>query len=237
MLRVDLHRKNRESYGTRQRGLSLVELMVGIAVGLFVVAGASLVVSTQLGDNRRLLLETQLQQDLRAAMDIVTREIRRAGAHDQSALTVWNPAPGAPPVIANNFAAIDVTEDGDEIVLRYRRGPGQEGPYGFKVEDEKLKSLIGGTWQELTDPAVMRVTGFTVTPEVVASTVVPCPRECSGGGTACWPTLTVRDYKVDISAASQSDAAVQRSMRTRVRVRNDWLAFNDAAHPGDVCPQ
>ena len=62
-----------------QRGLSLVELMVGIAVGLFVVAGAVMVVTTQLGDNRRLLLDAQLQQDLRATLDIVTREVRRAG--------------------------------------------------------------------------------------------------------------------------------------------------------------
>jgi len=62
-----------------QQGLSLVELMVGITIGLFVVAAASLVVSNQLFDNRRLLLETQLQQDLRATMDIITRQLRRAG--------------------------------------------------------------------------------------------------------------------------------------------------------------
>lgn len=65
----------------RQRGLSLVELLVGISVGLFVLAGATLLLSTQLGDNRRLLLETQLQQDLRATMDIITRELRRAGVN------------------------------------------------------------------------------------------------------------------------------------------------------------
>ena len=63
----------------RQTGLSLVELMVGVAVGLFVVAGATLVVSNQLGDNRRLMLETQIQQDLRAAADLIARDLRRSG--------------------------------------------------------------------------------------------------------------------------------------------------------------
>ncbi len=43
-----------------QRGLSLVELMVGITDGLFVVAAAATLVANQLSDNRRLLLETQV---------------------------------------------------------------------------------------------------------------------------------------------------------------------------------
>ena len=55
-----------DSIRSNQRGLTLVELMVGLAVGLFVLAGATLVVSSQLNDNRTLLLETQIQQDLRA---------------------------------------------------------------------------------------------------------------------------------------------------------------------------
>ena len=82
----------------RQRGLSIVELMVGIAVGLFVVAAASTLVATQLSDNRRLMLETQVHQDLRAAADIITREVRRSG--------YWNAAPtqlAVPGVVQQNI--------------------------------------------------------------------------------------------------------------------------------------
>ena len=59
----------RPSARAAQRGLSIVEMMVGIAVGLIVVAAATLMVAGQLADNRRLLLETQVQQDLRASAD------------------------------------------------------------------------------------------------------------------------------------------------------------------------
>ena len=59
--------------------------MVGVAVGLFVVAAASMLVATQLSDNRRLTLETQVQQDLRAAADIITRELRRCRPLGQGA--------------------------------------------------------------------------------------------------------------------------------------------------------
>ena len=59
---------------TSQRGMSLVELMVGITVGLFIVAAATTLMANQLSDNRKLLVETQIQQDLRASMDIITRQ-------------------------------------------------------------------------------------------------------------------------------------------------------------------
>ena len=81
----------------RQRGLSIVELMVGVAIGLFVVAAATMLVSTQLSDNRRLMLETQVQQDLRASADIITRELRRAGHWGKARDGVW---------FAGNVAAV-----------------------------------------------------------------------------------------------------------------------------------
>lgn len=77
-----------------QRGVSLVELMVGITVGLIVAAGASLMAVGQIGEHRRLLLETQVQQDLRAAADLIQQELRRAGFRGQADLGVWAPATG-----------------------------------------------------------------------------------------------------------------------------------------------
>ena len=78
------------------RGLSIVELMVGIAVGMFVLAGASLLASSQLSDNRQLLLETQVQQDLRATADLIARELRRGGYWANAGSTVW---PAAAPAV------------------------------------------------------------------------------------------------------------------------------------------
>ena len=63
--------------------------MVGVAIGLFVVAAATMLVATQLSDNRRLMLETQVQQDLRATADIIARELRRAGHWAKARDGVW----------------------------------------------------------------------------------------------------------------------------------------------------
>ena len=59
--------------------MSIIELMIGITIGLFILAGATLVVTGQLSEGRRLLTDTQIQQDLRAASDIIARDVRRAG--------------------------------------------------------------------------------------------------------------------------------------------------------------
>jgi type IV pilus assembly protein PilW len=228
---------------TGQRGLSLVELMVGIAIGLFIVAAASLVMTAQLGDNRRLLLETQLQQDLRASADIIARELRRAGSTGNTNLAqqgAWYfTETGTAAVVRNPYTEITPEDEADDAVsFRYRRAPGTEGPFGFKVEGGVIKTLVGGAWQDLTDGNVMNVTRFEVAPApgFPQETQLPCPRLCADGTQDCWPSLVVRSYVIDIAAQSTSDAAVQRSIRSQVRVRNDWLRFNDAANPNQVCP-
>jgi prepilin-type N-terminal cleavage/methylation domain-containing protein len=221
-------------FARSQRGLTLVEMMVGLAVGLFVLAGATLVVSSQLNDNRRLLLETQVQQDLRASADIITRELRRAGAHGNPVQLLQTPG-GAAPVV-NGYASV-VVDDGEEISFNYRRNQ-QEGPYGFRVSSGVIQTFIGDGWQALTDDATMNVTGFTITalPEIVDQ--IPCAKACSADplDTACWPTLAVRTYQVDIAAEARSDPQVRRSVRSFVRLRNDIVRFNDPLNPGLACP-
>lgn len=223
----------------RQQGMSLVELMVGIAVGLFVVSGALALVVSQLGDNRRLLLETQLQQDLRATADIITRELRRSGAYGDLEANVmdglWRD--GKATVSENDFAEID-TETPGEVEYRYRQRSGRQGPFGFKLQNGAILTLLneGTSWQELTDSRVLKVIGFNIAVEKETSLVVPCPKLCPDGDTACWPTMVARSYAVTIDAEAVSDATVQRSITSTVRVRNDWLRFNDPDHPLDVCP-
>lgn len=222
----------------RQRGLSLVELMVGITVGLFVVAAAATMAATQLADNRRLLIETQVQQDLRASMDIITRTLRRAGALSPG-LTLAGLATPAAGGQKNAYADVAVSGSAGASVIgfSYVLNPAESGPFGFKLEGGVVKTRMGaGGWQELTDANTLVVTNFAITEAAVTSVALPCPKLCSGGGTACWPTVEMRNYLVEIGGRARNDAAVQRTIRSEVRLRNDWVRFNDAANPSQVCP-
>lgn len=220
----------------RPRGLSLVELLVGIAVGMFVVASAAMLVSSQLNDNRRLLLETQVQQDLRATADIVTRELRRIGHWPDAAGFVW--IDGAAPVI-NPYATVQ-TDAGPpaEVDFSYWRRNAEDGPYGFKQDGHVLRTLLGaGGWQELTDGNTLRITAFRVTPRDGPQTRLPCPKMCPDGTENCWPTLTVRELDVEIEGQAVSDPSVRRSLRSVVRLRNDLVQFNVPGAPTQACPE
>ncbi len=63
----------------RQRGLSLVELMVSMVIALLVLIGASLMFLSALRSNADNISIMRLNQDLRNTMQYIARDIRRAG--------------------------------------------------------------------------------------------------------------------------------------------------------------
>jgi prepilin-type N-terminal cleavage/methylation domain-containing protein len=67
------------------RGFSLIELMIAMVVGL-VVSGAVLAFTlASMKSNSDYVLSTRLTQELRNSMDLITRDLRRAG-YDETSL-------------------------------------------------------------------------------------------------------------------------------------------------------
>ena len=205
-----------------RRGLSIVELMVGITIGLFILAGASMVLTTQLGDNRRLLLEAQLQQDLRSTTDMISREIRSAGYWGNAYKKVWNKTP------TNPYSEKALVATANDTSLEYYRSRGEDigveendtlndNEYGgFRLTGGAIEVQLGiNNWQQLTDPAVLTVTQFTLVPNTVALTI---PASVPDGGTL---RLCTQDVTLTIVVKAVHDASVQRSISNRIRLRND----------------
>jgi Tfp pilus assembly protein FimT len=222
------------------RGLSLVELLVGIAVGLFIVAAATVLVTGQLGENRRLMLDTQLQQDLRATADIITRELRRVGAwrDAQNGIAYANTA-----AQQNNFATMTPSAEGtyDDVSFFYDRSVTEQGPWGFRLNTATgvIQTRLGPSvaWQDLTDRNVMLVTSFAIEVQREDEQVLPCPRLCPvTNDTSCWPVLQVRNFVLSIQARSRADASITRRIQSIARARNDWVEFRTAGSPKPACP-
>ena len=220
------------------RGLSLVELMVGITIGLFVVAAATTLASNQLVDNRRLLLELQIQQDLRATMDIMTRQLRRAGTNVLASQSYVS-EDGLGGLKSTNSAVTPAAAVNTQTEFRFVRNAAEAGPFGFvlDVANGVVRTDLGaGNWQELTDRNAMRVTGLTFDSQpTIFSARMPCPKLCpGGGGTDCWPRMVIQRIVITITAEARSDASVRRTLTSEVRVRNDWIQDTTAATR--VCP-
>lgn len=242
----------------RSQGLSIVELMVGITISLFILAGASLVLTTQLDNNRRLLLEAQVQQDLRTTADMISRDVRRAGFWGKAYCQVWPAqAPAAQggdpvncPAQPNPYAAFELTAA--PASLEYDRSTDFEGAASFNADDDRVDNvadrprehvgfqfnenagtieyLVGDSWQALTDPAVVRITQFTMT-LTSRNLPVPCADVgCQARGPRCGGPVTVqsRDLNFTIVAQAMHDANVRRSLTENVRLRNSL--------PVEQCP-
>jgi type IV pilus assembly protein PilW len=220
---------NRNPAARPQRGLSMVELMVGVAIGLFVVAGATLVVSNQLGDNRRLMLETQIQQDLRAAADLIARDIRRAGYWGEAERGVWHSA--AASVDSNPYTGLQGVAHGtpvSTVQFWYSRGAEDNALVdasehsGFRLQNGVIQMYTGGAWQALTDGTTLRITNFQLQLNS-RDIALSCFTECPGGGTACLPRQTVRDITVVIEGTAVHDPLVRRGAQSNARLRNDVI--------------
>lgn len=218
-----------------QRGLSLVEMMVGIAVGLIIVAAATMTMATQLSDNRRLLTELQVQQDLRAATDTISRELRRAGFWVSAGTQV--PVPGSTAADLRNPNVALATGGPSKFEYRYdRRDTAVSNAFGFcqgtacptaspGTIRSKLQDASSTRWEELTDGKAVNITAMTITPVTGPTTKLACPSLCADGSTACWPTIAVREAQITVTGQAVSDSAVQRTLTSRVRLRNDQISL------------
>ena len=207
-------------------GLSLVELLVGMAVGLLVVAAGSTVVLDNIRENRALGLEMRLMADLRTAADIVSRDLRRAGYWADAASGIRNDDGLAVP--SNPYS--DVSPEAgpsDTVRFRFSRDAVENGlvdsneQFGFRLHAGAVELQLGdGNWQAITDATVLTVTAFAVEPTIEETSLAGfCVDPCPAGSTACPPRQQVKRFTVAIAARSVADAHVQRSLQTTVRLR------------------
>jgi len=231
------------------RGLSIVELLVGVAIGLFLLAGASTMLVSSVTSSRSLLAEARVNQNLRAAADLITRDLRRAGFWENAmagttttgtASTV-NPhatitaSPGNSSItysLARDFAA-------GRTSLAEKNTLAADEQFGFRLTGGTVQMQVGD-WQAITDPTVVTVTALSITPaETNIDVRDSCSKPCCDTVTATCtapnvasppgcPKLSLRRYDLALTGRSTTDAAVNRTLRTSVRVRNDA--------PSGACP-
>ena len=65
--------------GDRQGGASLMEVLVAMSLSLVVTAAMIALMSNSLGSTARIIQMTKLTDDLRVAMQMMTRDVRRSG--------------------------------------------------------------------------------------------------------------------------------------------------------------
>lgn len=144
-----------------QRGLSLIELMVAMVVGLLIIAaaGTSYIVSSR--SSRDTINAARLNMELRGAMSIMVDEIRRAGANGNlTTIGVNNPFTNQ---TAGSRTDITITDNCIEFTYDVDADGVVDGDeyLGFRVVNGLIETRTSGTTNDCTSGASDSWLGLT----------------------------------------------------------------------------
>lgn len=221
---------NRHTKGAVQineRGVSLVELLVGLVVALVVMSGAFTAYLAIANSSRANLRADRINIDVQTILDIMANDIRRAGYCNTLAFTQTC-------TTSNQFSIITI--DASCILYTYDRdADGNKTAdefFGFRLNNGILQFRSNGDtdtdcndgdndWQPLSDPNLMTVQSLTLTPNIRcingSNTANP---NCAGAVTG--DELTERrSISIAMTVQDANDATQRKSATTVVEVRND----------------
>lgn len=152
--------------GHGQRGETLVGLLVGIALGMLVLATGTQMLAQLMRGHRLALQDSHLQQDLSFAMDLMARELRHAH-HVANAWSLRSPG------TCDDAFCDDITDfqSGDNRI-EFSMDRNHDGLQdnnecmGFRVSHGVLSTRTGcqsSSWQPLTDTTTVVVSRLDAT--------------------------------------------------------------------------
>ncbi|WP_373975764.1 prepilin-type N-terminal cleavage/methylation domain-containing protein [Chitinibacter sp. SCUT-21] len=164
----------------RQQGISLIEILVALAIGILLLGAASSVGLTSLSSSKDGIINSNAQQQLQIVMNSLTRELRRAG-YSKSEETIQT---------ATGFRNIAFLDGNKCAVFRYDRlpesasalSPPGDGTLvnaevrGIRLSGNQIKIITAatstsmptscddaGTWEDLSNSS-LKITALTLTP-------------------------------------------------------------------------
>ena len=159
----------------QQCGVTLIELLVAMVISLIVSTAMILLMASTLGTGTQTIQMSRLTQEMRTAMQLITRDLRRANFHSNSAACYGtiNCSPDVTkitaivPNLANNCFRfwLDRESDGDldaGAFQRYTRG--SVNVLQMTMADD-ANDTCGDDWGvalDITDADIVNISAFTI---------------------------------------------------------------------------
>lgn len=145
----------------RQRGETLIGLMVGLGLGLLVLAAGTQMLAHQMRGHRWLLQDSHAHHDLRAALSIIARELRQAQA-TEDAWKSWTQA-ACQDVFCDGAEDFSISADRINFSMDRNRNGLQDNNecLGFRLSNGELKARTScepEVWTSLTDVGSLKIT-------------------------------------------------------------------------------
>lgn len=152
------------AYGKFQRGMSLMELLIAMAISLVVSLAMISLMANTLSTGTNTIKMSRLTAGMRAAMQIMTRDLRRANFYFDATGCY---ADSSCPVGAGVNVIQPVGDSCFEYWYERDQGEGTEAVSGAFGKFSNVLRMnptglcgAGEGWVDITDPRVVNVTGF-----------------------------------------------------------------------------
>ncbi|WP_448508645.1 PilW family protein [Immundisolibacter sp.] len=219
----------------RAAGFTLIELMVALVLGLVVIGGVMGVFMSTYQANAQNIKAVRLNEEMRAVMSLMSRDIRRAGSkaidwtttawyvttNPMSTASAWvvSKQTGAPDNSCIRMAyALSATGPTDTNRFGYRLNPttGRIETYNHNNQ----WSCNGTGWQPLTDPKIAWIQSLSFTASIEPGLTGVMARTVSVNLRAGTHTRSTTPSTLTAAQCSNVDV-VCRQIQEKIRVRND----------------
>ncbi|MBI3146786.1 MAG: prepilin-type N-terminal cleavage/methylation domain-containing protein [Pseudogulbenkiania sp.] len=208
---------------SRQQGVSLIELMVALGISLVLLLGMTRFLSTSLTSNASTMKAARLNQELRAIMLLISRDVRRAGYWGNASSGVGVGAAS----YSNPFGTVNTATAGCILYSYDRDGDGSQDSdeqYGVLLSSGVAMLRSGGTdytctlgannsWEALSDSNVTSITTLTFS----LNTSNP-PYYVSGSS---GPNVVMRTVTITLAGQLKNDSSVKLTLTETVKLEND----------------
>jgi prepilin peptidase dependent protein B len=228
----------------RQAGASLMEVLVAMSISLVVTASMIALMANSLSTTARVVKMTKLSDDLRVAMQMMTRDVRRSSYNANSMFCYANEdcATDGAIVAAGDITLADI--DGDTVndcftFLMDRDHDGdstEDDAGGFRrvtaagvgvIEmwtggaDPDCDSAAGAAgWVRITDPDETDVFGFSIDDDDEDLSYTVVIQDDGAGNTL---SQRVRKIRMNLQGRLVADETIVRRVEDVISVRNDLL--------------
>ena len=212
-----------------QRGLGMLEMMISMALSLLAVTTMVVLMANTLGSGSTTIQMSRLSQELRASMQLMSRDLRRANYHGS---------------FLNCFANVDCRDDlnisayvdtihindagncfwywldrdgdadlSDDPIGGFRLGTvGGVGVLQMRTTGNSAANCDDDTsWESITDPNIVEITGFNI------STSDSYTETLSAAG----DVQVVEKIRLNINGRMANNHSVQREIQDLILIRND----------------
>ena len=235
---------NKSTGAGRQAGATLIEVLIALALSLVVTTSMVVLMGNSMGSATRIIQMSQLTDELRNSMSMMSRDVRRAN-YNVNAIYCFANSECGEEANASAIQAANIAISGDELVdlcmvfgldRNWDGNANNDGGGAFRLERDIVSgvgrvemwvdnesipdcsSTSTDDWVAITDPSFVNITSFNVDNTAAAGTYTTDLGEASGS------TLRqhVRFVQMQIDGELLIDNTISRSIVDTVNVRNDF---------------